>query len=101
MMLCLVEYDKGYHIAQLEPMGTIFARTVASEWSLKFGGTLQDVLPKSKPLLSIIIDSRISHQNHDGPFQEDGGGSQSGTGVWSHEICEYHCAIYGIEFLPF
>jgi hypothetical protein len=30
MMLHLVEYDKGYHTDQLEPMGTIiFARAVA------------------------------------------------------------------------
>jgi hypothetical protein len=62
MMLCFVEYGKGYHIAQLEPMGTIFAHAVACAQSLKFGGNLQDVLQKSKPQLLIIIDGRIRHQ---------------------------------------
>jgi predicted cobalt transporter CbtA len=33
MMLDLVEYDKGYHTDQLEPMGTIFAwHTVSQIW---------------------------------------------------------------------
>jgi hypothetical protein len=73
-MLCFVEYGKGYHIAQLEPMGTIFAGAVACAQSLKFGGmVLQYVLQKSKPPLSTIIDGRIVHQNHCGPSQEDGG----------------------------
>jgi hypothetical protein len=44
---------KGYHIAQLEPMSTIFARSVACAQSLKFGGILQDVLQESKPLHAI------------------------------------------------
>jgi hypothetical protein len=70
-MLCFVDYGKGYHIAQLEPMGTIFARSVACAQSLKFGGILQDVLQKSKPLPSTIIEGRIGHQNHGGPSQED------------------------------
>jgi hypothetical protein len=72
-MLCFVEYGKGYYITQLEPMGTIFARTVACAKSLKFGWILQDVLQKSKPLPLTIIDSRNGHQNHGGPSQEDGG----------------------------
>jgi hypothetical protein len=72
-MLCFVEYGKGYHIAQLEPMGTIFACSVACAQSLKFGGILQDVLQKSKPLPSTIIEGRIGHQNHGDPSQEDGG----------------------------
>jgi hypothetical protein len=59
MMLYLVEYDKGYHTDQLEPMGTIFARAVAFAQSLKFDRILQDVLQKSKPPTSTIIDSRI------------------------------------------
>jgi hypothetical protein len=62
-------------------MGTIFARAVAGTQYLNFGGIVQDVLQKSKPPLSIIIHGRISHQNHGRPSQEDGGGSQSGTGV--------------------
>jgi hypothetical protein len=74
MMLCFVEYGKGYHIAQLEPMGTIFAHAAACAQSLKFGGILQDVLQKSKPPLLIIIDGRIGHQNHCGPWQCIGGG---------------------------
>jgi uncharacterized membrane protein YeiH len=45
-------------------MGTIFARVVAGAYSLKFGGILQDVLQKSKPPLSTIIDGHIGHQNH-------------------------------------
>jgi hypothetical protein len=73
MMLYLVEYDMGYHTDQLEPMGTIFACAVACAQSLKFGGILQDVLQKSKPPLSTIIDGRNGHQNHGGPSQEDGG----------------------------
>jgi hypothetical protein len=73
MILYLVEYDKGYHTDQLEPIGTIFARAVAGAHSLKFGGILQDVLQKSKPQLSTIIDGRIGHQNHGRPSQEDGG----------------------------
>jgi hypothetical protein len=72
-MLCFVEYGKGYHIARLEPMGTIFARAVACTQSLKFGGMLQDILQKSKPPPSTIIDGRIGQQNHGGPSQEDGG----------------------------
>ncbi len=73
MILYLVEYDKGYHTDQLEPMGTIFARAVAGAQSLKFGGILQDVLQKSKPLPLTIINDRNGHQNHGGPSQEDGG----------------------------
>jgi hypothetical protein len=73
MMLYLVEYDKGYHTDQLEPMGTIFARAVAFAQSLKFDRILQDVLQKSKSPTSTIIDSRIGHQNDGGPSQEDGG----------------------------
>jgi hypothetical protein len=73
MMLYLVEYDKGYHTDQLEPMGTIFARAVACAPSLKFGGILQDVLQKSKPPPSTIIGGRIGHQNDGGSSQEDGG----------------------------
>jgi hypothetical protein len=72
-MLYLVEYDKGYHTDQLEPMGTIFAGAVASTQSLKFGGILQDVLQKSKPPLSTIIDGCIGQQKHGRPSQEDGG----------------------------
>jgi hypothetical protein len=73
MMLYLVEYDKGYHTDQLEPMGTIFARAVACAQSLKFGGILQDVLQKSKPPPLTIIEGRGFHQNHGRPSQEDGG----------------------------
>jgi hypothetical protein len=73
MMLYLVEYDKGYHTDQLEPMCTIFARAVACAQSLKFGGILQEVLQKSKPPPSTIIDGHIGHQNHGGPSQDDGG----------------------------
>jgi hypothetical protein len=72
-MLCFVEYGKGYHIAQLEPTGTIFARAVACAQSLKFGRILQDILQKLKPLPSTIIEGRGGHQNHGGPSQEDGG----------------------------
>jgi hypothetical protein len=54
-------------------MGTIFARAVAGAQSLKFGGILQDVLQKSKPPPSTIIEGRIGHQNHGRPYQEDGG----------------------------
>jgi hypothetical protein len=72
-MLCFVEYGKGYDIAQLEPMGTIFARAVACAKSLKFGWILQDILQKSKPLPSTIIEGRIGHQNHGGPSQENEG----------------------------
>jgi hypothetical protein len=54
-------------------MGTIFARAVAGAQSLKFGGILQDILQKSKPPPSTIIDGRNGHQNHGGPSQEDGG----------------------------
>jgi hypothetical protein len=69
MMLYLVEYDKGYHTDQLEPMVTIFAwRTVSQIWR-DFAGRPE----KSKPPLSIIIDGPIIHQNHGRPSQEDGG----------------------------
>jgi hypothetical protein len=72
-MLCFVEYGKGYHIAKLESMGTIFARTVACTQSLKFGRILQGVLQKSIPQQSTIIEGHGGHQNHGGPSQEDGG----------------------------
>jgi hypothetical protein len=54
-------------------MGTIFARAVPCAQSLKFGGILQDILQKSKPPPSTIIDGRKGHQNHGRPSQEDGG----------------------------
>lgn len=81
MMLCFVEYGKGYHIIQLELMGAFFAHAMAGALSINFDRILQDVLQKSKPPLLVIIASHISHQNHGGTSQEDGGRSRSGTGV--------------------
>jgi hypothetical protein len=61
MMLCIVEYGKGNHIVQLEPMGSFFAHAVAHTWSLEFCGILQDALQKPKQAPLNIIDGRIGH----------------------------------------